>query len=182
MMRWMERRVLAMVWAVGLALALGAATPVSTEAQARRGVTQRRTPTRGEEPAEQRSQRQGQMLLDRFSQRVGQALHLEDAASQRLLRELQQSRAERGRIQAQIQAIRRELGQLIQEAPADEDRIGALMDEVLQLDVARAEVAIGEHRRLAEFLTPLQRARLIWFQQQAARQALQRQTDRPIPE
>ena len=54
------------------------------------------------------------------------------------------------------------------------------MDEVLQLDVERAEVAIDEQRRLSEFLRPLERARLIWFQQQAARQALQRQTDRPI--
>lgn len=174
------RRALATMWAVGLALGLGVVTSASAEAQARRGVSQRQTPIRENNATDQRRQRQRQLVLDRFARRVGEALHLDDADTRRLMRELQASRAQRGRLLAQAQAIRRELAHLIEEEPADEERIGALMDEVLQLDVERAEVAIDEQRRLSEFLRPLERARLIWFQQQAARQALQRQTDRPI--
>ena len=162
----------------GVALSLGLVAIEPAEAQVRRGVTQRTTP-RNAETREQR--RQGQVLLDRFAQRVGQALRLDGPTTERLLRELQASRAERGRIQAQMGAIRRELTQLIQEEPADEERIGALIEEFLDLEVARAEVSVDEQRRLSEFMTPLQRARLIWFQQQAARQALQRGTDGPIP-
>lgn len=155
--------------------------PPVVEAQARRGVQQRDAPTRGERQTEAQRDQAGGLLLDRFAQRVGQALHLEEGQTQRLLRELQQSRATRARINTRVGAIRGELGRLIQQAPVDEDRLSRLMDELFELEVSRAQVAVDEQRRLAEFLTPLQRARVIWLQQRLARQALQRGTDRPIP-
>ncbi len=170
-----------LVWTalVGGALAMA---PLEADAQARRGVQQRQQrvqPRQADRDAA--DSRQGQILFDRFAQRVGQALHLSEAQTRRLLRELQGSRSERTRINAQARAIRQELGQLIQEQPADEARIGALMDELFELEVARARVAVDEQRRLAEFLTPLQRARVIWLQQQLARQALQRGAARDVP-
>lgn len=170
----------------GVRIALAAITalllmaPV-VEGQARRGVQQRDMPTRGERQTDAQREQAGGLLLDRFARRVGQALRLDQGQTQRLLRELQQSRAERGRINARVGAIRTELGRLIQEAPVDEARIDTLMDEMFRLEVGRAEVAVDEQRRLATFLSPLQRARVMWLQQRLARQALQQGTDRPIP-
>jgi len=171
----------ALIAGLGLALTLSLAVPAA--AQTRRGVQQRpaRSTTQADRNAADRAtQRQGQRLLDRFARRVGEALHLDEAKAERLLRELQESRAQRTRITAQVRAGRQELGQLIQETPADEDRIDRLMDEILELDVARVQIAVDEQRRLAEFLTPLQRARVIWLQQRLARQALERRSDRPL--
>lgn len=157
--------------------------PLAADAQAaRRGVQQRNLPTRAERQSDaRRDAAGGQLLLDRFARRVGQALHLDEERTERLLRELQRSRSERGRINARVAAIRGELGRLIQEAPVDEDRLSTLMDELFELEVARAQVAADEQRRLSTFLTPLQRARVIWLQQRLARQALQQGTDRGVP-
>lgn len=176
--------------AVSLGLTLVLSVSATLEAQTRRGVQQRNERRAGQVDRSARDQaatdraleqRQGQVLLDRFAQRVGEALHLDDATAERLLRELQESRSQRSGINAQVAANRVELGRLIQEAPADEDRIGRLIDEVFALEVQRAQVALDEQRRLSEFLTPLQRARIIWLQQRLARQALERRSGSPNP-
>ncbi len=145
-------------------------------AQQRQRTTQQRTTPRGT-PQTDRSDRQGALLLDRVAQRVGRALHLDDDQIRRLQRELQVSRMERARINAQARAVRQELAHLIQESDTDETRIEALLNEALELEVAAARVAIDEQRRLAEFMTPIQRARALWLRQRLAREALQR--DRP---
>ena len=168
------------IGALALAVAVGSSPPL--EAQARRGAQQRTPRAVGQADGNARAQNgqtgaQGQVLLDRFARRVGEALHLDGTTTERLLRELQESRSQRRRINARIRAGRLELGQLIQETPADEDRIGAVMDELLDLELRRAQVTIDEQRRLAEFLSPLQRARIVWLQRQAARQALERGRD-----
>ncbi|MDX1577871.1 MAG: hypothetical protein R3266_05275 [Gemmatimonadota bacterium] len=168
--------------AVGLlALALGAIGPPSIEAQARRGVQERQTRTAPGGEAERGDQRRGQNLVDRFARRVGEALHLDRPTTARLVGELQRTRAERALINAEARTARLELAQLVQANPADEKRIEALLDELLDLELRRARVAADEQRRLAEFLTPLQRARVLWLQERLARQALQRETDRPPP-
>jgi len=122
--------------------------------------------------------RQGRLLLDRFAARAGEALRLDDDQTQRLQRELQASREKRARITAQARVVRQELAHLIEESASDEGRIEALLDEAMQLEVEAAEIGVDEQNRLAEFLTPVQRARVIWLRQRLAREAARRR-DRP---
>lgn len=118
--------------------------------------------------------RPGELLLDRFAQRVGQALHLSADQTRRLRSELQQSRIERERIGAEARVIRQELARLIRESSTDQSRIGELLDQAMALEVRAAEVAVDEQRRLSEFLTPVQRARILWLRQRMAQQARDR--------
>lgn len=160
---------------IGLAitLALAAATAeISAQAQS----SQQRTAPQDEA----RNARPGQVLLDRFAQRVGRALRLDREQTRRLLSELQTSREERTRIAAQARAIRQELQRLVRESSTDEDRIARLLDEAAELEVASARIAVDEQRRLAEFLSPIQRARFLWVRQRLAQEAL-RQTDTVPP-
>ncbi len=60
----------------------------------------------------------------------------------------------------------------------DEARLGQLLDAIVELEVRAVQVTVDEQRRLAEFLTPLQRARVMWLQQRLARQAAERQSGR----
>lgn len=166
--------------ALALALALVASVPEGAEAQ-ERGVQQRESRVTGQAERDAADVRQGRLLLDRFARRVGQALHLEPETTRRLLTELQRSRAERARIGGEARALRAELGRVIQEAPVDQGLVADLLDRLFELETARVEVAADEQRRLAEFLTPLQRARVLWLQQRLARQALQRDGDGPMP-
>ena len=166
---------------IAIALTLGAHLPLTAQV---RGATQRQSrATQRQERAPQRrtdanTARQGRLLLDRFAARAAEALRLDDDQTRRLQRELQASREQRARLTAQSRVVRQELGHLIQESSSDESRIEALLDEAMQLEVAVAQIAVDEQRRLAEFLTPVQRARVIWLRQRLARQAAQRR-DRP---
>ncbi len=158
--------------AVLVALALG--LPPAVEAQARRGVQQRQQ--RAASPqADAPSPRQAEILLDRFAERAGQALRLNRDQIQRLRRELQASRQQRNAIRLESRQIRQELGRLVQQDAVDEARLGELLDTLVELEVQAVQVTVDEQRRLAEFLTPLQRARVMWLQQRLARQAAERQ-------
>jgi uncharacterized membrane protein len=156
---------------VGVVLAVALAAG-SADANAQARSSQQRTAPQGDA----RAQRPGQVLLDRFAQRVGRALRLDAEQTRRLLSELRESREQRGRIAAQARAVRQELQRLIRESSTDEDRIERLLDEAAGLEVTAAQVAVDEQRRLAEFLTPLQRARFVWVRQRLMQEAL-RQTD-----
>jgi hypothetical protein len=118
---------------------------------------------------------QAEVLMERFAQRVAQALHLDGGQARRLQRELQTSRRERASIAARTRDVRRELNQLIQQGSVDEGRIGQLLDELLDLQAQAAMIPIDEQRRLSAFLSPLQRARYLYLRQRLVRQALDRQ-------
>lgn len=153
------------------------AGPSVVEAQTR-GAERRAAPRGQLEPQGEPSE----VLLRRFAQRVAQALGLDEGQARRLREELQASRRARARIAERARSLRRELAGLVRREPADETRIGRLLDELIRLEVQAARVAVDEQRRLSEFLTPLQRARVVWLRQRLARQALERRdraTDAP---
>lgn len=164
--------------ALGIVVLLTLSAQASLEGQVR-GATQRqsRATPRQMDP---NAARQGRMLLDRFAERAGQALRLSDDQTRRLQRELQASREARARTTAQARVVRQELSRLIRESSSGESRIEALLDEAMDLEVALAQIAVDEQRRLAEFLTPVQRARILWLRQRLAREAIQR-GNRPPP-
>ena len=159
----------ALVAALGLAGVLG--TAVDARAQAR-GAQQRVAPRATDvEPADER---QGEALIDRFARRAGQALGLSGEQTRRLRAELQTTRLERGRITARVRTIRQELAWLVREPAGDEARIAELLDEAMALEVRAAQALVDEQRRLAEFLTPVQRARVLWLRQRMAQAAIDR--------
>ncbi len=156
--------------AVLLGLVLSA--PGILDAQQRQQRQQRVTPGR-ETPAVNPAQ--AEILMERFAQRVAEALRLDGGQARRLQRELQTSRRERARITTQTREVRRELNQMIQQAPGDEAQIGQLLDELVDLQGQAAMIAVDEQRRLSAFLSPLQRARYLYLRQRLVRQAIDRQ-------
>ncbi len=164
---------------VGAALLLAVVTAVPTVAQAR-GTTQRQSRTApGQADAARANARQGRLLLDRFAERAGRALRLSPEQTRRLQSELQASREDRARITAQARVVRQELASMVRESSTDETRMEELLREAVQLEVALAQVSADEQERLAEFLTPTQRVRIMWLRQRLLQQALRQRDTMP---
>jgi uncharacterized membrane protein len=155
---------------VGLVVTLVGSSPASTQGQ-ERGAVRRQSNVAPAQNAN--AARQGRVLLDRFAQRAGRALRLDADQTRRLQRELQASREARARLTAQARVVRQELAQLVRESSTDEVRMARLLDESVRLEVQAAEVSADEQRRLAEFLSPTQRVRIMWLRQRMLQQALQ---------
>lgn len=132
-----------------------------------RGAQQRVTPPPGATDAPADAER-GEAIIDRFARRAGQALGLTPNDARRLRLELQATRVERARIALRVREIRQELARLVGEPAGDQERIAALLDEAMDLEVRAAETLVDEQRRLSEFLTPVQRARVLWLRQRLA--------------
>lgn len=111
-------------------------------------------------------------LVDRFAARVSDALGLDRAEGRRLVEELQRSRRERVFLAQRRRQVMAELAPLVRSGGPDQARVASLLQEMLELRVRRARVDVEEDRRLAEFLTPLQRARLFHLKQRLAERAL----------
>jgi hypothetical protein len=73
------------------------------------------------------------------------------------------------------QALRRELGA---EAP-DQSTVAAHIDALLSLQRRRLDLAAEEQRELAEFMTPVQRARYLALQEHLRRRAEEFRRSRP---
>ena len=116
-------------------------------------------------------------LTDRFSERVAQALRLDEERAEKLRSALQQSRAMRQELAARRRALFRELAELARRDRVDQQRVAELLDEVLQTQVREAEINVDEQRRLSEFMAPVERARLLWLRQRFLQQARQRGQD-----
>lgn len=158
--------------AAGLGLAL---LLVAGGADAQQRQEQRREGQR-EAPAAERPEARapGEALVERFAARVGQALGLERAERERLVTELQRSRRERAALAQRRRELLRELSGMIAADAPGQGRVERLFRELLELRVRQAEVDLEEDRRLADFLTPLQRARLFHLKQRLAERALDR--------
>lgn len=154
----------------------------SAQAQEREG---RRPPARTPPPAQERAfQEPAERLVDRFAERAGQALGLDRRETERLRAVLQDSRRERVSLRARLREVRMELAELVRSGAADPSRVDHLLDDLLRLRVRMAEVEMDENRRLAEFLSPLERARLFHLKQRLAQRALElrrRDGERPPP-
>lgn len=160
------------------ALAVAGLLGTVAGAQAQAGSARQRVAPRST-AVQPPDERQREALIDRFARRAGQALGLSAEGTQRLRAELQTTRLERARITARVRTIRQELARLVREPAGDEARIAELLDEAMALEVRAAQVLVDEQHRLSEFLTPVQRARVLWLRQRMARAAPDR--TRPGP-
>jgi Spy/CpxP family protein refolding chaperone len=157
--------------ATGAWLVLAALLPVApAEAQQRQ---ERRSPEREAPPAERQVPgTRAEALVDRSGERVAEALGLDRSQRSRLIAELQRSRREREALAERRRRAMQGLAGLVRSDRPDEARVASLLEELLELRVRQAEVDREEDRRLSEFLTPLQRARLLHLKQRLAERAL----------
>ncbi len=113
-------------------------------------------------------------LTDRFANRVAEALHLDEERARRLRAELQRSREMRSDVAARRRSLVRELGELVRRDRVDQERVARLLDDVLRLQVAEAEINLDEQRRLSDFMVPQERARFLYLRQRLLQQARRR--------
>jgi hypothetical protein len=148
---------------------LGLAFAAPLTAQQGRGRQQRARP-----PSAAQS-RQAEQLLNRFSRRAAEALQLNEETARGLTETMQRFRRERETLRVRQQSLRQELTLVVRRTLEDEGRVAELLDELLELGVRSAELDVIEQRELSEFLSPIQRARLIYLRQRLAQQAMERQ-------
>ena len=164
------------VFALLAALLLGS-FPAEAQQRKQRRVRPQATP-RTQQRAVPRAQ-QGDFntpagqLLDRFGDRAAEALHLNRQQARRMKTVLQTSRRERAVLEVRRHEIRQELSELVRTGAGGQERSGQLLDELLQLQLRVKEVDLVENRSLAEFMDPLQRARLFHLKQRMAQRALE---------
>lgn len=107
-----------------------------------------------------------QMLYQVTRRRVG----LTDAQMNRLMPINQRFETERRGIQRQERETRLALRDAMRDSTqADQARITGYLDKLVELQRQRVELVAREQRDLAEFMTPLQRARYTALQEQVRR-------------
>ena len=107
-----------------------------------------------------------QMLYQVTRRRVG----LSDAQMNRLMPINQRFETERRAIQRQERETRLALRDAMRDSThADQARITSYLDKLVELQRQRVELVAREQRDLAEFMTPLQRARYTALQEQVRR-------------
>ena len=107
-----------------------------------------------------------QMLYQVTRRRVG----LSDAQMNRLMPINQRFETERRAIQRQERETRLALRDAMRDSSdADQARITGYLDRLVELQRQRVELVAREQRDLAEFMTPLQRARYTALQEQVRR-------------
>ena len=111
-----------------------------------------------------------QMLYQVTRRRVG----LSDAQMNRLMPINQRFETQRRAIQRQERETRLALRDAMRDSShADQSRITSYLDKLVELQRQRVELVASEQRDLAEFMTPLQRARYTALQEQVRRRVEQ---------
>lgn len=141
---------------VALLLALaGAFAPIDLTAQ---------QPGRHPTPAE-RGVMESQ-LRERLAARVKQELRLTDAQASRLMATNARIDQQRGPLLQRERTLRAQLRSELERGTAAQDRtVGPLLDGLLVVHRKRLELVESEQRELAQFLTPVQRARYFSLQE-----------------
>jgi hypothetical protein len=80
----------------------------------------------------------------------------------------------RSDVAARRRSLVRELGELVRRDRVDQERVARLLDDVLRLQVAEAEINLDEQRRLSDFMVPQERARFLYLRQRLLQQARRR--------
>ena len=155
-------RLLVLATAVA-ALALGSGGEMAAQQRPDSGERGRSRATDVRTPQERRE------LERRFEQRLAEVVQRElrttPVQAQRLAAVSRRFEQQRRPVFHREMALRRELrGQLAAPAP-DDRRVEAAMRELLQLQRQRIDIIEAEQRALAEFLTPVQRARYLALQE-----------------
>jgi hypothetical protein len=140
-----------------------------------------RQPIPGGDP--QQAMRLQEEVRERFAQRVQMELNLTDQQMDRL-RVVSRSHEDRmrelGRREEDLQRAVR--AQLQPGVPANQDSLSRLLDALASLQVSRAQASQQELRELGQFLTPVQRARLVMMRRQFEDRVRQvRERFRPMP-
>lgn len=143
------------------------------------GAVAQNPPLQRQRPAERQRQMQQQMqnpdraallraqIEERFGQRVRAELGLTDQQMERL-RTAMRSNEDRKRDTNEREAdlLRAVMDQLRPGVAANQDSLGRLIDGVAAVRVQRAQSDQQELRELAQFLNPVQRARLLMMRRQ----------------
>ncbi len=124
---------------------------------------QRGTSTRGDREMEQQVQRRiGAMLKARLSLTDEQLTQLEEV-TKKLDRDRRSVRSEEYRLRSTMRA------QLLAGDSASNDTIALLLERMPRLERRKIELMENEQKELAQFLSPLQRARYISLQEEIRR-------------
>ncbi|HXY39114.1 MAG TPA: hypothetical protein VEQ10_05560 [Vicinamibacteria bacterium] len=114
----------------------------------------------------QRAEQLRAMIEERFAQRVKMALGLTDQQMARLRAAQRADRDRRLHLRDREMDLRRAIGdQMRPGVAANQDSLSRLQDALVQNHVARAQLEEQNERELAQFLTPVQRARLLQMRQ-----------------
>ncbi|MGA2383452.1 MAG: hypothetical protein ABSG61_08455 [Gemmatimonadales bacterium] len=115
----------------------------------------------------QRTQQLRMQIEQRFGQRVQMELGLTDQQMDRVRAAERNSRDRHQALADREQDLRRAVGeQLKPGVAANTDSLSRLLDAIAANHVSRAQEEQQEMRDLAQFLTPVQRARLLMMRQQ----------------
>lgn len=153
----------------------GLAVPASAQLRPRREAAIPRAGAGQQRPAErapgaanraQLEQRFRQRLYEMTRTRVG----LSEAQMNQLVPVNQRFEAQRRAIQREERETRLSLRDALRDSThADQSRITGYLDKLVQLQHQRVDLLEQEQRDLAEFMTPLQRARYTALQEQVRR-------------
>jgi hypothetical protein len=142
------------------------------------GVHAQQTPSRSDTAARRA------MLEQRLRQRTGDAvkrrLQLTDDQMRRLQATNQQFEKQRTALVTRERDVRREMRQQIMAGDsANQNRVAELLEQVMQLERQRLDLVQSEQREVAKFLNPVQRAKLMAFQNEL-RNRTQQLRNRPM--
>jgi protein CpxP len=125
-------------------------------------------------------------LEQRFRERTGEIvkrrLGLTDDQMAKLQANTQNFEKQRADLMARERQTRMALrGQLLSGDSANQNRVSQLLDQSIQLQRQRLDLLQSEQRELAKFLTPVQRAKFVGFQNEVRKraQAMRAQQGRP---
>lgn len=150
--RWLRMAVLLVAW--------GLFSPMDLAAQQRD-----RHPTPAERDVMERQ------LRDRLAARVQRELQLSDAQASRLMATNARIDRQRRPLLQRERTLRTQLRAELGRGAAAQDRtVGPLLDGLLEVHRKRLELVETEQRELAQFLTPVQRARYFSLQENWRRQ------------
>jgi len=110
-----------------------------------------------------------QMLYQMTRRRVG----LSDAQMNQLVPINRRFETQRGELQQQERQTRLSLRDAMRDSTADQAKISGYLDQLVQLQRQRVDLFAQEQRDLAQFMTPLQRARYTAVQEQVRRRVEQ---------
>ncbi|HXY20359.1 MAG TPA: hypothetical protein VEH83_10225 [Gemmatimonadales bacterium] len=114
----------------------------------------------------QRAEQLRAMIEERFAQRVKVELGLTDQQLGRLREAMRADRDRRLHLRDREVDLRRAIfDQMRPGVAANQDSLSRLQDALVQNHVARAQLEQQNERELAQFLTPVQRARLLQMRQ-----------------
>jgi hypothetical protein len=154
----------ALIAAVAATGALQAQNPTASDTGA--APMQQAVPS-GQGPAMgPRAERLRMMIEERFAQRVQSQLNLDDGQMQKLREAFRADRDRRLHLRDEETDLRRAINeQMTPGVAANQDSLARLQDALVRNHMARAQLEQQQQRELSQFLTPVQRARLLQMRQ-----------------